>query len=211
MKSFDKYHLVCEQILLSEEYRYLESLFLNEKVNVEIEKKDEDKKVSFKEKLEKFKKWYSKKAKAFRKWWNKYGPAVTTGMIALAYVGWMIYETNRYNQSTKQFDDQWNQYKQRSYERKKKGDEQWNRWKQQNWSGFGKAANESADKIKEMYEQLGLDPTKSYTKDQLHNAWKSMAKVFHPDRIMDPDKKHSAQEKMKLINAAYDFLKQFVS
>ena len=55
------------------------------------------------------------------------------------------------------------------------------------------------------YETLGL--TKTATADEIKTAYKNLAKKYHPD--LNPDNKEHL-EKFKLINAAYDILKDTV-
>jgi hypothetical protein len=56
------------------------------------------------------------------------------------------------------------------------------------------------------YRILGLDPGAS--PDQVKEAYRDMAKVWHPDRFAhDPRLQQKAQERLKAINEAYEILK----
>lgn len=60
--------------------------------------------------------------------------------------------------------------------------------------------------ILKYYEILGLKP--GATEVQIKQAYRKLAKVWHPDRFPnDPSLQEMAQEKLKEINLAYDYLK----
>ncbi len=54
------------------------------------------------------------------------------------------------------------------------------------------------------YQVLGVSP--SATKEEIHSAYLSLVKKYHPDRYQDSALKQQAEDKMKQINAAYDLL-----
>jgi hypothetical protein len=66
---------------------------------------------------------------------------------------------------------------------------------------------------------MSTDPDKYYeileveqnaAQDEIKQAYKDLAKVWHPDRFSDnPRLQKKAEEKLKLINAAYTFLKSY--
>ena len=51
------------------------------------------------------------------------------------------------------------------------------------------------------YELLGIAPTA--TRDQVRNAYRDLARRWHPDRFMEGPERDWANEKMAEINAAY--------
>lgn len=66
------------------------------------------------------------------------------------------------------------------------------------------------EEIKRCYEVLELDSTA--TPQEVKQAWREMAKVWHPDRFPnEPKLQHRGQEKLKAINAAYDLLSNFLA
>jgi hypothetical protein len=66
-------------------------------------------------------------------------------------------------------------------------------------------------KIKAAYEILGVSVTSSV--EQILSAYRSMAKMYHPDRLANlaPEFIELAEERMKEINAAYETLKAKVT
>lgn len=59
------------------------------------------------------------------------------------------------------------------------------------------------DELTECYDRLGLTPGAS--PEELKEAYRDLAKVWHPDRFLhDPRLRAKAQEKLKEINEAYD-------
>jgi DnaJ-class molecular chaperone len=58
------------------------------------------------------------------------------------------------------------------------------------------------------YKVLEIEPGAS--QDDIKQAYKDLAKVWHPDRFADsPRLQHKAEEKLKQINTAYEFLKSY--
>lgn len=56
--------------------------------------------------------------------------------------------------------------------------------------------------MKNPYEILGVSPTA--TDDEVKQAWRALARKYHPDKYRDSDLADLASEKMKEINAAYE-------
>ena len=56
--------------------------------------------------------------------------------------------------------------------------------------------------MKNPYEILGVSPTA--TDDEVKQAWRALARKYHPDKYRDSDLADLASEKMKDINAAYE-------
>jgi len=54
------------------------------------------------------------------------------------------------------------------------------------------------------YKELGVSPGAS--RDEIRDAYGKLAKKYHPDRFQEDYMKELAEEKMKKINEAYDFL-----
>lgn len=55
---------------------------------------------------------------------------------------------------------------------------------------------------KDPYKVLGVNP--NATDDEIKNAYRALARKYHPDKYSDSDLKDLADEKMKEINAAYE-------
>lgn len=63
----------------------------------------------------------------------------------------------------------------------------------------------SGSDIHRAYEVLGLLPGAS--QEEIKQAYRQLVKIWHPDGFTDPAKKQLAEEKTKVINAAYRKLK----
>ena len=64
------------------------------------------------------------------------------------------------------------------------------------------------DKISQCIEILGLKPNAS--EEEVNQAYRDLAKVWHPDRFVgNPRLQKKAEEKIKEINAAYEYIKSF--
>lgn len=59
--------------------------------------------------------------------------------------------------------------------------------------------------INHAYEILGLEPGASQA--QVKRTYRKLVKIWHPDRFLDQKQKQEAEEKIKLINVAYNKLK----
>src|SRR5689334_3216993 len=59
--------------------------------------------------------------------------------------------------------------------------------------------------INHAYEILGLIPGASLA--QVKQAYRKLVKIWHPDRFSDQKQKQKAEEKIKIINAAYNKLR----
>jgi hypothetical protein len=63
--------------------------------------------------------------------------------------------------------------------------------------------------INHCYQVLELEPSASL--EQVKQAWRELAKVWHPDRFPNDAKmQQRAQERLKMINRAYELLSQFL-
>jgi uncharacterized protein YjbI with pentapeptide repeats len=66
------------------------------------------------------------------------------------------------------------------------------------------------DDLGRCYFLLGLEP--GATPEQIKEAWRDLAQVWHPDRFNGNDRlQHKAQEKLKEINQAYEKLRNHQS
>ena len=62
---------------------------------------------------------------------------------------------------------------------------------------------------KDPYKVLGVSP--SATDDQIKEAYRKLARKYHPDKYTDSDMKDLAEEKMKEVNAAFEEIQQMRS
>ena len=64
------------------------------------------------------------------------------------------------------------------------------------------------DKISRCIEILGLKPNAS--EEEVNQAYRDLVNVWHPDRfVANPRLQKKAEEKIKEINAAYEYIKSF--
>ena len=64
------------------------------------------------------------------------------------------------------------------------------------------------DKISQCSEILGLKP--NAPEEEVNQAYRDLAKIWHPDRFVgNPRLQKKAEEKLKEINAAYEYIKSF--
>jgi len=64
------------------------------------------------------------------------------------------------------------------------------------------------DKISRCIEILGLKPNAS--EEEVNQAYRDLANVWHPDRFVgNPRLQKKAEEKLKEINVAYEYIKSF--
>jgi preprotein translocase subunit Sec63 len=64
------------------------------------------------------------------------------------------------------------------------------------------------EKISRCIEILGLKPSASH--EEVNQAYRDLANVWHPDRFVgNPRLQKKAEEKLKEINAAYEYIKSF--
>ncbi|MEH1968525.1 J domain-containing protein [Nostoc sp.] len=61
--------------------------------------------------------------------------------------------------------------------------------------------------INHVYNILGLKPGASV--EEVKQAYRQMAKAWHPDCFLEPQQKREAEEKIKEINQAYARLKSY--
>lgn len=59
--------------------------------------------------------------------------------------------------------------------------------------------------LTQYYQILGLQPNAS--PDEVKQAYRKLARTWHPDRFFDPQQKQQAEEEIKKINQAYEILK----
>ena len=64
------------------------------------------------------------------------------------------------------------------------------------------------EKIDRCIEMLGVKPGAS--QEEVNQAYRDLANVWHPDRFAgNPRLQKKAEEKLKEINAAYEYIKSF--
>ena len=64
------------------------------------------------------------------------------------------------------------------------------------------------EKINQCIEILGLKP--GITKEEVEQTYRDLANVWHPDRFTNnPRLQQKAEEKLKEINAAYEYIRSF--
>jgi len=64
------------------------------------------------------------------------------------------------------------------------------------------------EKINRCIEILGLKPSAS--QEEVNQAYRDLVNVWHPDRFVgNPRLQKKAEEKVKEINAAYEYIKSF--
>lgn len=64
------------------------------------------------------------------------------------------------------------------------------------------------EKINRCIEMLGLKPGAS--QEEVNQAYRDLVNVWHPDRFVgNPRLQKKAEEKVKEINAAYEYIKSF--
>ena len=64
------------------------------------------------------------------------------------------------------------------------------------------------EKINRCIEMLGLKPGAS--QEEVNQAYRDLVNVWHPDRFVgNPRLEKKAEEKVKEINAAYEYIKSF--
>ena len=64
------------------------------------------------------------------------------------------------------------------------------------------------EKINRCIDILGLNPSAS--QEEVNQAYRDLVNVWHPDRFVgNPRLQKKAEEKVKEINAAYEYIKSF--
>jgi len=73
-----------------------------------------------------------------------------------------------------------------------------------------RSAERSPEKIDRCIEMLGLKPGAS--KEEVNEAYRDLASVWHPDRFANNLRlQKKAEERLKEINAAYEYIRSFYS
>ncbi len=76
--------------------------------------------------------------------------------------------------------------------------------KRQGW----RRAERTPEKIDRCTEMLGLKP--GATKEEVNEAYRDLASVWHPDRFANNLRlQKKAEERLKEINAAYEYIRSF--
>jgi len=86
-------------------------------------------------------------------------------------------------------------------------------WGQNPWSqrtNHGQAAGRSAQ-TKSPHEILGIRPGAS--RSEITAKYRELVRQYHPDKVanLGPELRELAEQRMKEINAAYDYLKRYAS
>ena len=68
--------------------------------------------------------------------------------------------------------------------------------------------NRGSERITRCIETLGVKPGAS--EEEVTQAYRDLAKVWHPDRFADNSRlQKKAEEKLKEVNAAYEYVRSF--